>query len=132
MASAMNAPARSALEFSDDAWVINSFSKYFSMVGWRLGWLVAPVSKVSQAWAYLANMFLTAPSLSQHAALAAFDDIDRLDGHVAAYKENRDYLIGGLRSLRFTHIAPPDAAFYLYVRTDHLGFGSFDLCIRLL
>src|SRR5580693_1239245 len=82
------APARSMLEFDPNALVINSFSKYFSMVGWRLGWLLTPPDHMHRARAFVGNLFLTAPSLSQHAALAAMDAREELEGHVAVYRRN--------------------------------------------
>jgi aspartate/methionine/tyrosine aminotransferase len=126
------APARSMLEFEPDALVLNSFSKYFSMVGWRLGWLVAPADHLRRARAYVGNMFLTAPSLSQHAALAAMDSRDELEGHVAVYRRNRALLLDALPGLDLRSIAPPDGAFYIYADIGHLTDDSLGFCEALL
>ncbi|HEY0687249.1 MAG TPA: aminotransferase class I/II-fold pyridoxal phosphate-dependent enzyme [Steroidobacter sp.] len=107
-------PARSMLEFEADALIVNSFSKYFSMVGWRLGWLLVPLANLARARAYYGNLFLTAPSLSQHAALAALDCMQELKGHVRVYARNRELLLNALPALGLDAIAPPDGAFYIY------------------
>lgn len=125
-------PARSLLEFEPDTLVVNSFSKYFSMVGWRLGWLLAPERDLSRARAYVGNLFLTAPSLSQHMGLAAMDARDELEGHVAVYRANRDLLLAALPRLGLTSIAPPDGAFYIYADIVHLTQDSLTFCKDLL
>ncbi|ESQ84072.1 aminotransferase [Asticcacaulis sp. AC466] len=126
------APARSILEFAPDALVVNSFSKYFSMVGWRLGWLLVPESHVHRARAFAGNLFLTAPSLSQHAGLKALDSRDELDGHVAVYRRNRELLLAALPAFGLTTIAPPDGAFYIYASIAHLTDDSLAFCKTLL
>ena len=126
------APAHSILEFAPDAQVISSFSKYYSMVGWRLGWLLVPEAHLHRAWAYVGNLFLTAPSLSQHAALVALDCTQELDSHVAVYAENRRLLLEALPSLGLRAIAPPDGAFYIYASVRHLTDDSLAFCERLL
>ena len=125
-------PARSMLEFAPDALGINSFSKYFSMVGWRLGWLVSPADHVHRARTFSGNFFLTAPSLSQHAGLAALDSREELEGHVATYARNRDLLLAALPRLGLTTIAPPDGAFYIYADIGHLTDDSLAFCKALL
>ena len=125
-------PARSMLEFTDQALVVNSFSKYFSMVGWRLGWLVAPADQVRRVQAFGANMFLTAPSLSIAAGLAAMDCADELQGHVETYRRNRALLLDALPRLGLTAIAPPDGAFYIYADVGHLTNDSMGFCERIL
>lgn len=125
-------PARSMLEFAPDAAVINSFSKYYSMVPWRLGWLVAPEAQAASAHAAMGNLFLTPPSLSQHMALAAMDATDELDGHVAVYAANRTLLLKALPQLGLGSIAPPDGAFYVYADVSHLTNDSLALCGQLL
>ncbi|MGA0602558.1 aminotransferase class I/II-fold pyridoxal phosphate-dependent enzyme [Caulobacter sp. KR2-114] len=125
-------PAHSMLEFAPDALIVNSFSKYFSMVGWRLGWLVAPRAHVHRARAYIGNLFLTAPSLSQHAALAAMDAEDELEGHVEVYRRNRELLLDALPRLGLADIAPPDGAFYIYANIGHLTDDSLAFCKQLL
>ena len=125
-------PARSALEFAPEATIINSFSKYFSMAGWRLGWLVCPAEHVARTRAYAASFYLTAPSLSQHAALAALRSRDELDGHVETYRRNRALMLDALPRLGLTAIAPPDGAFYIYADIGHLTDDSLDFARRLL
>ncbi len=125
-------PTRSMLEFAPNALVINSFSKYFSMVGWRLGWLLAPAERLRRARALVGNLFLTAPSLSQHAALAALDSREELEGHVAVYARNRALMLEALPRLRLDAIAPPDGAFYIYADIRHLTDDSLAFCERLL
>jgi aspartate/methionine/tyrosine aminotransferase len=125
-------PTRSMLEFEPTALVVNSFSKYFSMVGWRLGWLLVPQSHLQRARAYMGNLFLTAPSLSQHAALAALDSDEELKEHVAVYRHNRDLLLAALPRLGLHSIAPPDGAFYLYTDVGHLTDDSFAFCEDVL
>jgi aspartate/methionine/tyrosine aminotransferase len=126
------APARSMLEFTDQCLVVNSFSKYFSMVGWRLGWLVAPADQVRTVHAFGANMFLTAPSLSIAAGLVAMDCADELQGHVETYRANRALLLDALPALGLTAIAPPDGAFYIYADIGHLTNDSMAFCEKLL
>ena len=124
--------ARSMLEFAADAVVVNSFSKYFSMAGWRLGWVVFPQALVEAARARMGNLFLTPPSLAQHAGLKAFDCLDELEGHVAAYRRNRELLLAALPALGLKEIAPPDGAFYIYADVGHLTDDSLGFCRRLL
>ena len=124
--------AQTMLRYAPDAFVINSFSKYFSMAGWRLGWLVAPEKYVGAARTRVGNLFLTPPSLSQHAALAAFDCTAELDGHVETYRRNRTLLLDALPSLGLDQIAPPDGAFYIYASIAHLTNDSLAFCKRML
>jgi aspartate/methionine/tyrosine aminotransferase len=125
-------PASSMRPFDPEAIVVNSFSKYFSMPGWRLGWLVVPPDQIDQARARMGNLFLTPPSLSQHAGLAALDCAEELDGHVRTYARNRDLLLAALPALGLARIAPPDGAFYVYADVGHLTQDSMAFCIRLL
>ncbi|MBI1405635.1 MAG: aminotransferase class I/II-fold pyridoxal phosphate-dependent enzyme [Caulobacter sp.] len=125
-------PVPSMLEFEPEAVVINSFSKYFSMAGWRLGWMVAPAALRERARAYVGNLFLTAPSLSQHAGLAAMDCIDELEGHIEVYRRNRALILEALPRLGLTSIAPPDGAFYIWADVGHLTRDSMAFCTRLL
>lgn len=127
-----DAPAASMLEHAPDAIVVNSFSKYFSMAGWRLGWIVAPPALVDAARARMGNLFLTPPVLAQQAGLAAFDCADELDGHVATYRRNRELLLAALPTLGLSSIAPPDGAFYIYADVGHLTDDSLSFCRRLL
>jgi len=125
-------PAQSMLRFDPGAFVVGSFSKYFSMVGWRLGWLLAPAGHLQRVRALAGNMFLTAPSLSQHAGLAALDSGDELEGHLRVYRRNRDLLLQALPSLGLDRIAPPDGAFYVYANVRHLTGDSLSFCKELL
>jgi len=125
-------PARSMLEFAPEAVIVNSFSKYFSMAGWRLGWVVFPPDLVDTARARMGNLFLTPPSLAQHAGLKAFDCIDELEGHVATYRRNRELLLAALPALGLKEIAPPDGAFYIYADVGHLTNDSLSFCQKLL
>ncbi|WP_129777297.1 pyridoxal phosphate-dependent aminotransferase [Peristeroidobacter soli] len=125
-------PARSMLEFEPNARIVNSFSKYFSMVGWRLGWLLVPKEHVPRARAIMSNLFLTAPSLSQHAALVAMDCHEELDQYVATYARNRKLLLEALPQLGLNNIAPPDGAFYIYADIAHLTDDSLSFCQSLL
>jgi aspartate/methionine/tyrosine aminotransferase len=124
--------ARSMLEFTPDAIIVNSFSKYFSMAGWRLGWVVFPPDLIDTARARMGNLFLTPPSLAQHAGLKAFDCIDELEGHVATYRQNRELLLAALPALGLKEIAPPDGAFYIYADVGHLTNDSLSFCQKLL
>ena len=124
--------AHSALEFTDQAIVINSFSKYFSMTGWRLGWMVLPPDLVRPAECLAQNLYISPPSLSQHAAVAAFDCRDELEANVRRYGENRKLLLELLPKAGFTRIAPSDGAFYLYAEVDHLTRDSREFCRRML
>ena len=125
-------PTHSMLEFEPRTTVINSFSKYFSMAGWRLGWLVAADGEAARARAYCANFFLTAPSLSQHAGLVAMGCAAELDGHVSTYRANRALMLDALPRLGLTRVAPPDGAFYLYADIGHMTGDSFGFCRELL
>jgi aspartate/methionine/tyrosine aminotransferase len=125
-------PAQTALEFDPRALVVNSFSKYFSMPGWRLGWLLTPSDLLDRARAYCGNLFLTPPSLSQHAALVAMDSRDELDGHLHTYRRNRELMLQAMPELGLSSIAPPDGAFYIYADIGHLTNDSLGFCERLL
>jgi aspartate/methionine/tyrosine aminotransferase len=104
------------LQYTDEAFVINSFSKYFGMTGWRVGWLVAPAQYLTAIDNFAQNIFLAAPTPSQHAALAAFspDNIAILEARRAEFQQRRDYLLPALRELGFNITAEPQGAFYIY------------------
>lgn len=121
--------AVSALEISDDVCVINSFSKYFSMTGWRIGWMVVPERHVRAIERLSQNMFICAPHASQITALAAMDCEEELTANLAVYAENRRLLIEGLPKAGFKNVAPPDGAFYIYadvanITSDSLAFSK--------
>jgi len=125
-------PAHSMIEFEPNAQIVNSFSKYYCMTGWRLGWLLAPLAHVKRARTYAGNLFLSAPALSQHVALVAMDCRNELDANVEVYRRNRQLLLDALPTLGLTAIAPPDGAFYIYANVQHLTDDSLQFCIELL
>jgi aspartate/methionine/tyrosine aminotransferase len=122
----------SILEFEPSAYVVNSFSKYFSMAGWRLGWLVSPEDGAARTGAYIGNLFLTAPSLAQHAGLVAMDARTELDRHVSVYTANRELMLAALPKLGLERIAPPDGAFYIYADISRFTDDSLAFCLKLL
>jgi len=107
--------AVSALEVTDDVYVVNSFSKYFSMTGWRVGWMVVPDDHVRQVERLAQNMFICAPHASQRLALHAMDCGAELDSNLEVYSANRNMMIDGLKAAGLGKFAPPDGAFYVYV-----------------
>ena len=125
-------PTQSLLQHLPDAVVVNSFSKYFSMPGWRLGWLVVPEALIGAARARMGSLFLTSPELAQCAGLVAFDCGDELQGHVETYARNRELLLAALPQLHLAHIAPPDGAFYIWADVGHLTNDSLSFCEALL
>ncbi len=125
-------PAVSLARFAPDALIINSFSKYWSMVAWRLGWLLVPQSDIPAARALMGNLFLTPPSLSQHAGLVAMDCTAELEGHLATYGANRAALLAALPQMGLTSIAPPDGAFYIYADIGHLSNDSMAFAQKML
>lgn len=126
--------ARSAWETSREAVVFGSFSKYFSMTGWRLGWMLAPERLRRPVDVLTGNFSICPPVLSQRAALAAFTpaSYDELDGHVRRYAGNRELLLDGLRRLGITGLAPADGAFYAYADVTHLTSDSMAYARDLL
>ncbi len=112
--------------------VVNSFSKYFSMTGWRIGWMLVPDDLVDAVDAIAGNAAICPPAPAQFAALAAFDAYDECDGHVARYAKNRELLLTGLRELGFDRMAPADGAFYVYADVSHLTDDSEALCWDVL
>ncbi len=125
-------PTRSILEFESTALVVNSFSKYFSMAGWRLGWLIVPPEQAPRALAYMGALFLTAPALAQHAALVAMDCREELEGHLQTYARNRDLVLAALPALGLDRIAPPDGAFYIYADVGRFTGDSLEFCKEIL
>ena len=125
-------PAHCALEVEPRAIVVNSFSKLYRMPGWRLGWMVVPEDCAARFSAQLINYFLTPSTLSQEAAIAAFDDPASLRGAVESYARNRATLLDGLREMGLAGLAPPDGAFYLYADVGHLADDSLAFCRELL
>ena len=125
-------PAVSALEVSDAAYVINSFSKYFSMTGCRIGWMVVPEAHIRTVERLAQNLFICPPHASQIAALAALDATDELEANRAVYAENRRLMLEGLPKAGFTRIAPPDGAFYIYADVSDLTDDSLAFAAELL
>ena len=121
-----------AAAFDSEAVVINSFSKYFSMTGWRLGWMIVPPTMMRSIECLSQNVFISAPTLSQQAALAAFDSHDELRENVARYGKNREILLSQLPGAGFDRLAPADGAFYIYADIGHLTNNSSEFCRRML
>ncbi|WP_337997254.1 pyridoxal phosphate-dependent aminotransferase [Oleispirillum naphthae] len=124
--------AATAAAFSPSAVVINSFSKYYCMTGWRLGWLVLPEDMMRPVECLAQNLFISPPTISQIAAVRTFDHLEELDAIVRGYARNRDLLVHGLAGLGIDKVAPPDGAFYVYADVSHLGPDSRELCRRML
>ncbi|NNK78660.1 MAG: aminotransferase class I/II-fold pyridoxal phosphate-dependent enzyme [Litoreibacter sp.] len=124
--------AISALEVSDDVYVINSFSKYFSMTGWRLGWMVVPPDHVRLIERLSQNMFICAPHAAQIAALGALKARDETEAMCAVYAENRALMLDGLPKAGFDKIAPPDGAFYIYADVSDITDDSRALAADIL
>lgn len=124
--------AHTALAFDPDAIIINSFSKYFSMTGWRLGWMIVPQQMLRAVERIAQNLFISPPTLSQHAALAAFECHDELKRNVEVYAANRELLLHELPKAGITRFAPADGAFYLYADVSHLTRNSQEFCRAML
>ncbi|MCR8723436.1 pyridoxal phosphate-dependent aminotransferase [Frigidibacter sp. ROC022] len=122
----------SALELTDDAWVINSFSKYWSMTGWRVGWMVVPEAQVRRVERLAQNLFICAPHASQVAALAALDCDDEAQANLAVYAANREMLLDRLPGMGFDRIAPPDGAFYIYADVSEMTRDSRAFAAEIL
>jgi aspartate/methionine/tyrosine aminotransferase len=127
-------PATTALALGDDVVVVNSFSKYYGMTGWRLGWIVAPEELVPALERIAQNVFLCAPTPAQHAALAAFMPETRaiLERRRAELQRRRDYLLPALRGLGLEIPVAPEGAFYLYADVGRFTEDSFGFCRTLL
>ena len=125
-------PAVTATELSPHALVINSFSKYFCMTGWRIGWMVVPETLVRPIERLQQNLAISVPALSQFAAEAAFDGIDEMEAVKRGYVENRRILIEGLPRAGLTRFLPADGAFYLYADVSDFTSDSFAFAKRML
>ncbi len=129
------APATScAWQTSRNAVVANSFSKYFAMTGWRLGWLLVPAELRRAVDCLTGNFTICPPVLPQYAAVAAFapESVAEAEGHLRHYAANREILVTGLRTLGITRLAPPDGAFYVYADVSDLTADSLTFCESLL
>ncbi|MDX1370237.1 pyridoxal phosphate-dependent aminotransferase [Pseudomonas sp.] len=126
--------ASSVLEVDDDAFVLNSFSKYFGMTGWRLGWLVAPQAAVADLEKLAQNLYISAPSMAQHAALACFEapTLEILEQRRHEFARRRDFLLPALRELGFKIAVEPEGAFYLYADISAFGGDAFAFCQHFL
>ena len=121
-----------AAGLSETAIVVNSFSKYFSMTGWRLGWLVVPPAFARPLECLAQNLFIAPPAISQHGGIAVFDCLDELEANVARYGRNRDILLKRLPEIGFEKFAPADGAFYIYADISSFGEDAAVLCSRML
>lgn len=126
--------APTALTLGEDVFVINSFSKYFGMTGWRLGWVVAPQWAVPHLDVLAQNLFLAPPTPAQYAALAAFtpETLDILEARRAEFAKRREVLLAGLNEIGFVVPCVPDGAFYVYADIAAFSHDSMDFCLRLL
>lgn len=122
----------SALEVTDEVFVINSFSKYFSMTGWRVGWMVVPETQIRTVERLAQNMFICPPHASQVAALGALEAVDALEENRAVYAANRQLMLDGLPRAGFDRIAPPDGAFYIYADVSDITTDSAALARDIL
>ena len=124
--------ASTALAFEENAVIINSFSKYFSMTGWRLGWMVIPEDLMRAVECLAQNLFISAPTLSQIGGVAAFDCEDELSANLLKYRANRDLLLEQLPKAGFDRLTPVDGAFYIYADVVELTNDSLSFCRRIL
>ena len=124
--------AATARALGTEAIIVNSFSKYYSMTGWRLGWMLVPPDLARSVECLAQNFYISPPALSQLAALPVFGCRTELDAHVGRYRQNRDLLIGTLADAGLSRFAPAEGAFYLYVDISSLTRDSADFCRRLL
>jgi len=125
-------PQATAASFSKEAIVINSFSKYYSMAGWRLGWMVVPDNLAVPITNLAHNLYLAPPAPSQVAALPALDARKELDGHVARYRRNRDIFLDRLPKIGFDRFTAPHGAFYFYCHVQHMHEDSVQFCIEMM
>ena len=124
--------ATTVLAFEENAVIINSFSKYFSMTGWRLGWMVIPEDLMRAVECLAQNLFISAPTLSQIGGVAAFDCEEELSDNILKYKANRDLLLAQLPKAGFDRLAPVDGAFYIYADVTERTNDSLSFCRRIL
>lgn len=127
-----DAPAQTALAVDPDAVIVNSFSKYYCMTGWRIGWLVLPPALVRPVEVLAQSLYISAPYISQVAAIAAFDATDELEAIKAGYARNRAILLEELPRIGITEMHPVDGAFYVYADIARFTNDSLDFCKRIL
>jgi aspartate/methionine/tyrosine aminotransferase len=124
--------AATALKYSKNAIILNTFSKYFAMTGWRLGWVALPENLANRGKNLSENFFVSAPTLSQHVAYKVFDHLDVLDGYVALYAKNREILCNALPEAGLPNFTCADGAFYVYADISAHSNNSIDFCDRML
>lgn len=124
--------AETALKYSGNVIVMNTFSKFFAMTGWRLGWVVSPPDMMERMKKLAESLFVAPPTISQHVAYKIFDHLDELDRYVASYKENHDILRDMLPDAGLTKLSKGDGAFYFYVDVSEYTDNSEDFCRRLV
>ncbi|MGH1456125.1 MAG: pyridoxal phosphate-dependent aminotransferase [Alphaproteobacteria bacterium] len=124
--------AVTARKFSKTAIILNTFSKYFAMTGWRLGWTVLPDDLVDPVKKLSENLFVSAPTIAQHVAYKIFDHLDVLDGYVARYRINRDILMKELPKIGITDFTNGAGAFYIYADIHNLSNNSENFCTTML
>ena len=125
-------PAETALKFTDDVIVINSFSKYYSMTGWRVGWIIVPENLIRPVERLAQNLFISAPAISQIAALAALDAEEEMQVNLDGYKVNRSLLLEGLPQAGLDRLAPADGAFYIYADVSAYTTDAGAFCTKML
>ncbi len=126
------AAAETIVAFDEHAVAVNSFSKYFAMTGWRLGWMVLPEDLVRPVERLAQNLYISPPTLSQHAAAAAFASSGELNAKVAGYARNREMLLREMPKAGFDNLAPADGAFYIFADVSNLTNDSSEFCRRML
>ena len=126
------AKAQTARKYSKNAIVLNTFSKYFAMTGWRLGWSIIPDNMIENAKKLSESLFVSAPTISQHLAYKIFDHLDVLDGYVENYRKNREILMNELPKAGITDITNAAGAFYVYANVHHLSNDSEAFCSKML
>jgi aspartate/methionine/tyrosine aminotransferase len=124
--------AVSALEITDECYVINSFSKFFSMTGWRVGWMIVPQNHVRIVERLAQNLFICPPHVSQVAALEAMSCEDELAQNLVIYRKNRQIIMDGLQQIGLQSFAPPDGAFYFYIDVSRYTADSLSFCNDIL
>ncbi len=125
-------PAATAWSFGEHPVIVQSFSKYFSMTGWRVGWMLMPSDLRTGIERLAQNLFIAPPTLAQHAGLAAFDCEEEIRRNIDRYRANRDILVAGLTEAGFENLAPADGAFYVYADVSHLTDDAQVLCAQWL
>jgi aspartate/methionine/tyrosine aminotransferase len=127
-----DAKATSARQYSEKAIVVNSFSKYFSMTGWRIGWMIVPDQWLRPVERLIQNLFISTSTLSQVGAIHAFKAYQQMDEYVYGYQQKRDILYAALKQCGLQKITYPKGAFYIYADVSHLTHDSVTFCKKLL